>query len=208
MADNATTMRDRIRVRTLVIDDDQTVCRQVSGWLDVERHEVAAFADARAGAVYAEHEACDLALVDLLLPDADGVEVIERLLEVSPSTRVVALSAFPQADRVRRAIRAGARDLIEKPIERLTLLRALERQLTEIGIPARSEAQFNERLGTRLRLLRKEARRTQRELAEAVGITPAQLSQIEMGKTATTTWTLARIAGVLRAPLARVFEED
>jgi DNA-binding NtrC family response regulator len=207
MADNATIMRDRIRVRTLVIDDDETVCRRVSGWLDAQGHEVATFTDPRAGVEYAGRDACDLALVDLRLPDGDGVEVIERLHEVSPPTRVVAMSAFPQADQVRRAIRAGARDLIEKPIQRLMLLRALQRQLTEIGIPARTEAQFNERLGARLRRLREEARRTQRELAESVGITPAQLSQIELGKTATTTWTLARISGALKVPLAQVFEE-
>ncbi len=207
MADNAAIMRDRIRVRTLVIDDDETVCRRVSGWLDAQGYEVATFTDPGAGVEHAERNACDLALVDLRLPDADGVDVIGRLHEVSPATRVVAMSAFPRADQVRRAIRAGARDLIEKPIQQPTLLRALQRQLTEIGIPARREARFNERLGARLRQLREERQRTQRDLAEAVGITPAQLSQIELGKTATTTWTLARIGGALRVPLARVFEE-
>ena len=133
--------------------------------------------------------------------------MIAGLREVSPLTRVVAMSAFPQADQVRRAIRAGARDLIEKPIQQSALLRALQRQLVEIGIPARSEAQFNERLGARLRCLREQARQTQRELAASVGITPAQLSQIELGKTATTTWTLARISGALKVPLAVLFEE-
>lgn len=205
--DNALLMRDRIHVRTLVIDDDEAVCRRVFGWLDAEAYEVVTFTDPWAGVERAAQGSYELALVDLRLPDADGVDVIARLRETSPRTRVVAMSAFPEADQVRRAIRAGARDLIEKPIKQSALLWALERQLAEIGIPARGEEQFNRRLGARLRRLRRDARRTQREVAEAAGITPAQLSQIELGKTATTTWTLARISGTLHVTLLSVFEE-
>ena len=207
MADNAAVMRDRIRVRALVIDDDETVCRRVAGWLDAEAYEVVTFTDPRAGLEHAERDSCELALVDLRLPDSDGAEVITRLRELAPAARIVAMSAFPQADQVRRAIRAGARDLIEKPIQESALLRAVWRQLAEMGIPAATEAQFNRRLGNRLRQLRERTRQTQRELAAAVGITPAQLSQIELGKTATTTWTLARISAALKVPLAAVFEE-
>ncbi|MFQ5806861.1 MAG: response regulator [Phycisphaerae bacterium] len=198
-------MKNRIHVRTLVIDDDATVCRRLAGWLDAQGHEVLTFTDPAAGMERAKQSSCELALVDLRLPDADGAEVIERLCEASPHTRVVAMSAFPQADQVRRAIRAGARDLIEKPIQQRVLLKVLERQLAEIGIPVRSERQFNRRLGARLRKVRQEARRTQQEVAEAAGITPAQLSQIELGKTATSTWTLARISGALRIRLASLF---
>jgi FixJ family two-component response regulator len=206
MPDNAAVMKARIRVCTLLIDDDETVRRRVSGWLDAEGYEVAAFTDPQAGLEHAERDPCELALVDLRMPDVDGVDVITRLREASPMTRVVAVSAFPQPDQVRRAVRAGARDLIEKPMQRSALLRALQRQLEEIGIPARTEAQLNERLGARLRQLREQARRTQRELAASVGITPAQLSQIELGKTATTTWTLARIGAALKVPLNVLFE--
>jgi two-component system response regulator FixJ len=192
-------MKKQIRVRTLVIDDDETVCRRLSGWLAAEAHEVATFTDPRAGLEQARQTACEL-------PDAEGADVIGRLHELSPLTRIIALSAFPQTDQVQKAIRAGARDLIEKPIQRLVLLKALERQLAEIGIPARSEPEFNRRLGARLRQLRQDARRTQHEIAGLAGITPAQLSQIELGKTATSTWTLARIGSALKVRLASLFD--
>jgi DNA-binding NtrC family response regulator len=199
-------MKKWIRVRTLVIDDDETVCRRLSGWLDALGHDVVTFTDPLAGVQHAAQTPCELALVDLRLPDMDGVEVIGRLREASPQMRVLAMSAFPQTDQVLKAIRAGARDLIEKPIQQRVLLKALERQLAEIGIPARTERQFNRRLGARLRTLRQDARRTQHEVAELAGITPAQLSQIELGKTATSTWTLARISGALRVTLANLFD--
>jgi DNA-binding XRE family transcriptional regulator len=117
------------------------------------------------------------------------------------------MSAFPRPDDVRQAIRAGARDLIEKPIKQPALFRALDRQLSEIGIAARTEQLFNVRLGARLRELREAAQRAQQDVAHDVGISPAQLSQIERGKTATTTWTLARIAGVLKIPLDSVLRD-
>ena len=203
---NMPSMEKRIHVRTLVIDDDQAVCRRLRGWLAADGYEVATFTRPPAGLEHARRESCELALVDLHLPDADGVEIITRLQAASPQMRIVAMGAFPQTDQVLRAIRAGARDLIEKPIRHATLLRTLHRQLAEVGIPARTEQQFNRRLGARLRRLRKDAQRKQQEVAKAAGITPAQLSQIELGKTATSTWTLARISSALRITLASLFE--
>ena len=145
--------------------------------------------------------------MDLRLPEVDGVDVIGRQHEASPLTPIVAMCAFPEHDQVERARGAGARELLEKPIRRDLLLAALERQLAEIGIPARAESQFNRLLGARLRKLRLAGGRTQQEVAASAGITPAQLSQIELGKTATSTWTLARISGALRITLGSVFDE-
>lgn len=200
-------MKNRIRVRTLVIDDDESVCRRLTGWLDAQQHEVATFTDPEVGLSRARETPYELALVALRLPNRDGVEVIAELHDASPQTRVVAMSAFPRPDHVRQAIRAGARGVIEKPIQQPALFRLLDRQLTEIGIPANTEPRFNLRLGARLRKLRDDAGRTQQNLAREAGITPAQLSQIEHGKTATSTWTLARIAGALKLPLDSLLRE-
>jgi FixJ family two-component response regulator len=163
------------------------------------------FTEPAAGVEHARQVACDVGLVDLRLPNVEGAEIVGRLREVSPGTRVIAMCAFPQVEQVLSAIRAGARDVIEKPIQQPALLEALQRQLAEIGIPVRSEQHFNRRLGARIRELRQDGRRTQQEVAERAGITAAQLSQIELGKTATSTWTLARISSALRIPLASLF---
>jgi FixJ family two-component response regulator len=146
-----------------------------------------------------------LALVDLRLPNAAGTEVIASVRQASPRTRVVAMSAFPDTQQVLDAIRAGARDLIEKPIRQKTLYDAMDRQLADVGIAARSESEFNQRLGARLRQLRHESERTLQDVAAQSGITAAQLSQIETGKTATSTWTLARLCGALRVRMESFF---
>jgi DNA-binding NarL/FixJ family response regulator len=56
----------------------------------------------------------DVALVDLNLPDAEGVDVIERLHEAAPHLPVVAYSVDGSADRVRAAVRAGAIGYLNK----------------------------------------------------------------------------------------------
>lgn len=199
-------MNGRVHVRILVIDDDRTVCRKLLAWLDAQGYEVLTFTDPAAGIEHATSVPCDLALVDLRLPDVDGADVIARLRRISPQMRVVAMSAFPETEQVLNAVRAGARDLVAKPIQQHALLKAVQRQLAEIGIPLRTEGQFNRRLGARLRQLRQEARRTQQDVARTAGITSAQLSQIELGKTGTSAWTLARISGSLKIPLATLFD--
>jgi DNA-binding NarL/FixJ family response regulator len=56
----------------------------------------------------------DLVIVDLLLPDLNGVEVIRRMLRVSPRTRIVALSMYADESHVVEALGAGARAYIIK----------------------------------------------------------------------------------------------
>ncbi len=200
-------MKARMALRTLVIDDDPAICRQLRISLAYRQIEVETFNDPRAALSFAVRNHCDLAFVDLIMPDTDASVLIADLARLSPLTAIVAMSAFPEPATVRAAVRAGARDLLEKPIDQRRLLRLLERQLQTMGVGALAEREFNVKLGQRLRTLRKAAGLTQNQLSDRVGLTAAQLSQIERGRTATSTWTLARIAGALRVPLETVFAE-
>jgi DNA-binding NtrC family response regulator len=198
-------MKDRMQVRTLVIDDDDSVCRRLNDWLGAEAYEVFAFTDPHAALRHAAGRPIELALVDLRLPETDGSQIIAELCRSSPRTRVVAMSAFPEKEQVLRAMQAGACELLPKPIQRPLLLETLGRQLAEIGISAHTEDAFNRRLGARLREIRVAANRTQQDVAERADITAAQLSQIERGKTGTSTWTLARVCGALEINLCSLF---
>lgn len=78
----------------------------------------------------------DVALVDLNLPDAEGVDVIERLHEAAPQLPIVAFSVDGSADRVRAALRAGAIGYLNKatPTARLiAALRAAASGLSALG---------------------------------------------------------------------------
>lgn len=194
-----------IPVRTLIIDDDASVCRRLHGWLEEAHYVVVWFTEPQDGLRHVAQSPCHVALVDLRLPNADGSEVIASLRRLAPQTRVVAMTAFPEAQQVIEAVRAGARDLLEKPIQRSALLSALERQLAEVGIAGRTEEEFNRRIGARLRELRLGAGRTLAAVSADAGVSVAQISQIELGRGAASTWTLARICAALRVPMATLF---
>ena len=199
-------MKSKITTRTLVIDDDPGVCRSVAVWLSEADHDVTTFTDPQAGLAFGLENPCHVALIDLRMPAVDGTELIQTLSREAPDVRVVAMTAFPESDQVENAFRSGARELIEKPIEPELLRTTVDRQLAELGIAGNTQTQFQLRLGQRLRELRTERKLTLQDVAKSAAITPAQLSQIELGRNGTSAWTLARIAGVLRCPLRVLFE--
>ncbi len=201
-------MKDHITVRALVIDDDDAICRRIGDWLSADGFEVGAFHDPQAGLASARQQPFDLALVDLRLGELDGSAILATLHRDSPATRLIAMAAFPEPEHEAQARSNGAAELLTKPIQRETLLAALRRQLAEIGIVARNEVEFAAWLGEHLREKRARCGLKQSDVALAVGITKAQLSQIESGRTGTSAWTLARIAAVLRIPLPALFQRD
>lgn len=191
-----------IPIRVMVLDDEEAVCRRILGWLTDAAFDAVTFSNASAALSFAGQAACHVALIDLRMPDADGAETIAALGRIAPDTRVIAMTAFPETPQVIAAMRAGARDLLEKPIQPPTLMEAITRQLLDGGMAVRDEQEFNKRLGMRLRGLRATTNRSLGDIAECSGLTSAQLSQIELGRSGTTTWTLARIAAALNRPIA------
>jgi len=191
-----------IAVRVLVVDDDEAVCRRLATWLADAAYDVATFTDPQAALEYARKVESRLGLVDLRLPTMEGAELIRELRQISPALRIIALAAFPEVREVIAAVRAGARDVLEKPLQPAAVLEALERQLAEIGVSVRTEEDYNRRLGARLRAARAGAGLTLQSVARECGLSEAQLSAIELGRTATSTWTLARICAALRIPPA------
>ncbi len=200
-------MTPRLAIRIALIDDDDAFCRRVVGWLAPQHYDVVHFRESAAGIEHVRASQPELVLIDLRMPDMEASAAIRLLTRAAPRTRVLASSAFPDVRQVLEAVRAGARDVLEKPLQSGTLTAALERHLQECGLAMRAETDFNRALGQRLSALRKAASLQLKQVAARCGVSAAQLSQIEHGKTATSTWTLARICAALRRPLREVFED-
>ena len=112
----------RIGIRTLLERDGLTV--------------VALTATAAEAVEQARQGLAAVALVDLNLPDAEGVDVIERLHEAAPDLPIVAFSVDGSADRIRAALRAGAIGYLNKgtPAKRvIAALRAAAAGLSALG---------------------------------------------------------------------------
>ncbi|MFN6128915.1 MAG: response regulator [Planctomycetota bacterium] len=70
----------------------------------------------------------DLVTMDMVMPDVDGLAALEAIRAVSPSARVVMVSAVNQKDKLRRCIELGAIDFIVKPFDPEELKQFLEVQ--------------------------------------------------------------------------------
>jgi sugar transferase (PEP-CTERM system associated) len=93
--------------------------------------EVTTEADPVQALAHLEGRAYDVAFLDITMPGMSGLELLERLLERSPATRCVMVTAVDNIDSVMRATRLGAFDYLVKPLRPEQLVDALERALAQ-----------------------------------------------------------------------------
>lgn len=113
--------------RVLVVDDHQVFADLVSVALerDASMRCVGSAASVQEARVRAAALRPDVALVDVRLPDGDGLDLAAELLAERPELRVVVLTAYPRADLVARARTVGVSALLAKELSLPELLAAL-----------------------------------------------------------------------------------
>ena len=67
----------------------------------------------------------DIMTLDITMPELDGIGAIEKILEVSPNTKIIMCSAVGQHHKVVESIQKGAKDFIVKPFEKTRVLQAI-----------------------------------------------------------------------------------
>jgi two-component system KDP operon response regulator KdpE len=107
--------------RVLACDDELQILRALKLVLHAEGYEVLTAANMEQALDAAALSPVDAAIVDLLLPDGDGIELCRRLREWS-SIPIIVLSAVGEEEEKVRALRAGADDYITKPFGRHELV--------------------------------------------------------------------------------------
>jgi two-component system response regulator YesN len=91
-----------------------------------------------------EQQAIDLALLDIRMPGATGLEVAEELRDRYPSADIVFLSAFDTFGYAQQALRLGAEDYLIKPVEDGAVLRVVERCLRRLEEPGQPTERLQE----------------------------------------------------------------
>jgi DNA-binding response OmpR family regulator len=110
----------------LVIEDDSAIRRGVTDALRFAGHEVLEAAEGAAGLEQARQACFDLLLLDLVLPNYSGFEILRALRDCRPGTPVIILSARgEEADRV-KGLKLGADDYVVKPFSVRELLARVE----------------------------------------------------------------------------------
>ncbi|MEB3298402.1 MAG: response regulator [Candidatus Sericytochromatia bacterium] len=119
---------ENTKIRVLIVDDSMTLRMMFKKTiLDSNFEPVAEAANGdQALALYREHQP-DLVVMDIVMPEVDGVTALANILAYDPEARVVMVSSLGSKDKVLESIKLGARNFIMKPFERDTLLQALQK---------------------------------------------------------------------------------
>jgi DNA-binding NtrC family response regulator len=105
------------RVCMLVVDDEVIVRESLEGWFTEDGYDVNTADSARAALRLAAENHYDIALIDIKMPNVDGLELQSRLAEVAPDLTVIIMTAYATVETAVTALKAGAYDYIVKPFD-------------------------------------------------------------------------------------------
>jgi DNA-binding response OmpR family regulator len=193
--------------RILVVDDEVEVQRIITRSLERAGFVVDAAANCQGAREAASSEKYHLYLVDLSLPDESGIDLIRDLCRGEDSPSVIIITGNPSVNSAAEAMQLGARNYLTKPVSPSELVDAVKSVLASDGVLIDSEEQLLAELGRRLRSARQGADMTMKSLGERIGISQAQISQIESGLSAPSLTTLFRMTRALRISMSDVFSD-
>lgn len=114
--------------RLLIVDDASFMRMTIRQMLEPHGHEVVGEAGDGIEAVKKFIEVKpDVVLLDITMPEMNGVDALKRMKELEPKAKVIICSAMGQQAMVAQAIQSGAKDFIVKPFEADRLIAAVDR---------------------------------------------------------------------------------
>ena len=115
--------------RVLAIDDEPSMIEWLRILLEHEGYEVrTAMIGTRGEEIFRTWKP-DVVVTDMMLPDADGLELLRKFKQTHPATEVIVVTGHGSVPKAVEAMKAGAHSFVEKPIEPDTLLTMLERAI-------------------------------------------------------------------------------
>ena len=120
-----------------VVDDDDFLREYLEERLSISGYKVITASNGLKGLrAYLQHGA-DLVLTDIVMPDSEGIEFIQKLRAESPTLPVIAMTGFAQADMyLSVASIFGANRILKKPFSPQELLKTISAALTEGSQPS------------------------------------------------------------------------
>jgi DNA-binding NtrC family response regulator len=119
-----------LNYKVLIIDDDKLVTWSLARDLKSDGCDVTIAVDGKSGITAFRENTPDVLLLDLRLPDIDGLEVLRRLKQETPEAIIIMMTAYATVQTAVQAVKLGAVDFIKKPFTyeelKLILKRALQ----------------------------------------------------------------------------------
>ena len=111
-------MSDKIKMA--IVDDEISILKVLEKYFTkTGRYEVSTFSNP-VSAVNTINDSFDIVLMDIMMPQMNGIEALEKLMEKNPEQKVVMMTAYSTLDKVLDSHKVGASHYIMKPFESLS----------------------------------------------------------------------------------------
>jgi DNA-binding NtrC family response regulator len=134
--------------RILIIDDDENIRKVLQTILEDEGYVVETADTAKKGIERSEKAFYNLALIDVRLPDMEGIELLTKLRETKPKMRKIIVTGYPTLKNAVSTVNKGADAYVMKPFDvekiLLTIKDQLKKQVEEKAFSEEKIAQFIE----------------------------------------------------------------
>ena len=140
--------------KILVIDDEKSIRGTLKEILEYEGYEVELAANGPEGLEKFSETFYDIVLCDIKMPGMDGLEVLEKIFEITSDTQAIMISGHGNVDNAVQAIKKGAYDFIEKPLDLnrllITIRNAMDKSslISETRVLKRKVSKTSDMIGT------------------------------------------------------------
>ena len=115
--------------RILIIDDDESIRKVLATILEDESYIVETAETAKEGIEKSEKAFYNLALIDVRLPDMEGIELLSKLRNTKPKMRKIIVTGYPTLQNAVSAVNKGADAYVMKPFDVEKILQTIREQL-------------------------------------------------------------------------------
>jgi two-component system, NtrC family, response regulator AtoC len=126
-----------MRHSILIVDDEALTLRTIGRALETEGYDVLSAINGEDALKIIAEEKPDLALLDVVLPGINGIEVLAQARKISPAMIVVMMSAYHLVDRAVEAMKLGAHDFLIKPFHIADMVSTIQRATEMLALRVR-----------------------------------------------------------------------
>jgi DNA-binding NtrC family response regulator len=117
--------------RILAVDDDENIRKVIAAILEDEGYTVESVGTAKEAIEKSKRKFYNLALIDIRLPDMEGIELLTKFRETTPRMRKVIVTGYPTLQNAVDAVNKGADAYIIKPFDVKKVLKTIQEQLSK-----------------------------------------------------------------------------